>query len=65
MKDVLKAISETYCGRMMSYKQINFIKTDMQSFKYICIKRRRKMIACLHCHEPGTSRLVLFMGVVD
>ena len=33
IKDVLQAISETYCGRMMSYKQVNFTKTDNALFK--------------------------------
>ena len=65
MKDVLKAISETHCGRMMSYKQINFIKTDKPLNIYVCIKRRTKMIVCLHCHEPVTSRQVLFTGLIQ
>ena len=28
IKDVLKASSEIYYGRLVSYKQINFIKTE-------------------------------------
>ena len=60
IKDVLKAISEICCGRLVSYKQINFIKTENAIFIYIyvCTKRLTNVIVCLHCH-------VLFTSVVE
>ena len=66
IKDVLKAISEMYCGRLVSHKQINFIKQKMHFLNiYVCKKMLMRMIVCLHCHEPVTTRLVLFMRLVE
>ena len=52
IKDALKAISEIYCGRLASYEQINFLK-------HVCVETLKKMIVCLHCHEPVMSWLEL------